>query len=224
MRCILIAVLLCAPLRAADPGEIRRAAADVTQSLDVQRQLPDDSASAAPAPSSPDRDSAPGGVEIPGGVSPAPAAVWGLLRWTLLGLAIMAVAALAVSWITEARAARVAPLAPAAAMRPAAPLTPPADPDRLLALADEYAAAGRYTDAMHHVLLAAVATLRAPDSLTSWELLRAVSLPPPSRHALQSLIGRVERAWFGKQPAGSEDYQAARGSFHAFTAAATEKA
>jgi hypothetical protein len=107
---------------------------------------------------------------------------------------------------------------------PARAPAPPAEPDRLLAMAEEHAAAGRYSEAMHQVLLAAMATLHAPDSLTIWESLRAASLGPPARQALRTLIVRVERAWFGKQPAGTEDYQAARGSFRDFTSATREGA
>jgi hypothetical protein len=223
---ILAALVVAAALHAADPAGIRQAAADVTQSLGVQQQLPGDSARTAPAPPSSGRDTAVpgGGVELPGDSAPAPGAVWSLLQWTLIGLAIVAVVALAVSWILEARSARGAPLAPPGVPRPAgSPAPPAAEPDRLLALADEYAAAGRYTEAMHQVLLAAMAMLHARDSLTSWELLRAASLAPAARQALQTLIARVERAWFGRQPAGTADYQAARGSFRDFASASAGK-
>jgi hypothetical protein len=222
MSRILVALLLLAPLRGADPGEIRKAAADVTQSLDIQRRLPDDSSVAEPKPLSPARDGF-GAQELPGQLSGAPADAWSLLQWTLIGLAVVGVVALSASWILEARAARGRPLGPPASPRPGGSPTPPADPDGLLALAEEYAAAGRYREAMHQVLLAATAMMSVPDSLTSWELLSSVGLAPPARHALRSLIARVERAWFGKQPAGSEDYHAARGSFRDFASVAREK-
>jgi hypothetical protein len=83
---------------------------------------------------------------------------------------------------------------------------------------------------MHQVWLAAVATLaprldeRAPDSLTSWELLRAVNLQAGERQALRNVVTRVDRAWFGKQPAGLADYQAVRGSYQTFAAAGTAHA
>jgi hypothetical protein len=220
MSRLLVALFLLASLRGADPGEIRQAAADVTQALDVQRQLPEDSPLAAPPPPRErERNSGGDAEEVPGQLSAAPGDVWNLLKWTLVGLAIAAVVALLVSWMMESRALHGAPRTrPVAPRTPGSP-APPAAPDQLLALAEEYAAAGRYSEAMHLVLLAATAMLRAPDSLTSWELLKTASLAPAARQALRTLIARVERAWFGKQPAGTEDYQAARASFRDFAAA-----
>jgi hypothetical protein len=40
---------------------------------------------------------------------------------------------------------------------------------------------------------------------------------------LRNLITRVDQAWFGKRPAAIEDYRAARGSFQAFSTAASEE-
>jgi hypothetical protein len=77
---------------------------------------------------------------------------------------------------------------------------------------------------MHFVLLAAMATLgrgitqKSKDSLTSWEMLRTVALGQPALSALRDLVYRAERAWFGRAPAGPEDYRQARASFDAFAA------
>ena len=115
--------------------------------------------------------------------------------------------------------------------RPAADVDlPPDDPRALLARAEELAAAGRYAEAMHCVLLAAMAMIgggqprKSADSLTSWELLRAAALTPPQLQALRDLVFRVERAWFGHRPAGLDDYRQVRGMFEAFSATARETA
>jgi hypothetical protein len=221
---LLLALLLAAPLFATDPAEIRKAAEEVAKSEDVQRQLPDGADTTADAPHFDREDRMLGApIELPGAVAGAPAAVWHFLQFIVIGLAVMAVVALLLSWLAEARLAGRPLVVPAASARPgSAPVS--ATPDQLLALADEYAAAGQFPEAMHQVLLAATAMLQAPDSLTSWELLRASSLAPPARRALQKLISRVERAWFGKQPAGPEDYRSARGIFGEFAAEAAAKA
>ncbi len=153
------------------------------------------------------------------------AAVWDGVRWAVIAIAAVAVAAWLGVWFSESWQRRQ-PFAPSNAALgpgerdPAVPL----DPARALALADELAAAGRYGPAMHQVWLAAVATLaprlshKAPDSLTSWELLNAASLHANERHALRGMVARVDRAWFGGQPAGLDDYKAVRGSYQAFAA------
>ena len=85
--------------------------------------------------------------------------------------------------------------------------------------ADELAGAGRIAEAMHLLLLRALAEMRSrlrialADSLTSREILRTVALPDDGRRALSELIGRVERVHFGAKPATLDDYGACRATF-----------
>jgi hypothetical protein len=82
--------------------------------------------------------------------------------------------------------------------------------------AEEFARAGRFAEAIHELLLQALADIRAlhgtalAPSLTSREILREPSLADTARAALRLLIGRVERTWFGLRAAESADYQAGR--------------
>ncbi len=95
------------------------------------------------------------------------------------------------------------------------------DPTVVLAAADELAREGRYTEAMHVLLLRGLADIRArldepfADSLTSREILRSTRLPERARDSLRDVVGRVEWTYFGEYPAGQEDYAACRVSFSA---------
>lgn len=85
--------------------------------------------------------------------------------------------------------------------------------------ADELASEGRYVEAMHMLLLNALAEIRRrvgehfADSLTSREILRRANLPGDGRSLLRDLITRVELSYFGTYPAEQEDYLACRRSF-----------
>jgi hypothetical protein len=94
--------------------------------------------------------------------------------------------------------------------------------------ADELARLGRFVEAMHVLLLQAVADMhgrldqRIADSLTSREILRHASVPPVARSALGEIIGAVERAYFGDHPAGESEYRACRSHFSVFAGALRE--
>jgi hypothetical protein len=82
--------------------------------------------------------------------------------------------------------------------------------------AEVFARDGRYGEAMHELLLQALADIRgqagaslAP-SLTSREILRQAKLGDTPRGALRMLIGRVEFTYFGLRSAEGTDYQACR--------------
>lgn len=85
--------------------------------------------------------------------------------------------------------------------------------------ADELAGEGRYVEAMHVLLLNALAEIRRrvgehfADSLTSREILRRANLPGEGRVLLRDLITRVELSYFGAYPAERDDYLACRRSF-----------
>jgi hypothetical protein len=103
----------------------------------------------------------------------------------------------------------------------AAPLAGPAaaleveleEPERL-------AAAGRYAEAIHALLLETLAALsraaQLPSSLTSREILQRVRLPERAREALEGLVLAVEVSRFGGVPAGEADYRVCLDRFHAF--------
>ena len=91
----------------------------------------------------------------------------------------------------------------------------------IIEAADELAAAGRFVEAMHMLLLQGLAHMRArldeqfSDSLTSREILYSTKLPEAARVSLRDVVTRVELTYFGKQPAGLDDYTACRASFNA---------
>lgn len=90
-----------------------------------------------------------------------------------------------------------------------------------LGAADELAAQGRYVEAMHVLLLQALAEIRVrlneqfADSLTSREILRSKQLSDDLRHPLRDVVNRVEWTYFGEHPAEQNDYLACRTSFAA---------
>lgn len=91
--------------------------------------------------------------------------------------------------------------------------------------ADELARQGRLAEAMHALLLRSLIEVRKrlnvsfADSLTSREILKALSLPERGKQALADIIGRVEPVYFGLSPAEQNDYAACRASYEALTAA-----
>jgi hypothetical protein len=223
LRIVAVAFLAASALLAEGGPDIKRSAESVVRELDVQQKLPHDSGSTAADDGERPPDWSPGMPEGPDVAIPADA--WGILKWAVYAIVIVAAIGWLGTWASESwqrRHESGIPTSASLADSAAAPL----DPVRALALADEWAAAGRYGAAMHQVLLAAVATLaprlahRAPDSLTSWELLNAAALQADQRAALRDVVSRVDRAWFGKQPAALADYQAVRISYRSFTAAA----
>jgi hypothetical protein len=91
--------------------------------------------------------------------------------------------------------------------------------------ADELARLGRFVDAMHVLLLQALADMHRrldvalADSLTSREILRRAKVSPLAKSALQDIIGAVERAYFGDHPADENDYLSCRTNFTTFVGA-----
>jgi hypothetical protein len=94
-----------------------------------------------------------------------------------------------------------------------------AAPAAVIGAADELARQGRFVEAMHVLLLQALAELRRrldepfADSLTSREILRRVPLSDRGRRSLRELVTRVEWTYFGDYPAVEADYAACRDSF-----------
>jgi hypothetical protein len=94
-------------------------------------------------------------------------------------------------------------------------------PEIVLEAADDLAAQGRFVEAMHVLLLQALAAIRKrldeefADSMTSREILRSRQVSDTLRQPLRDVISRVEPTYFGGHPAMREDYLACRASFGA---------
>lgn len=103
--------------------------------------------------------------------------------------------------------------------------TGPAAPAVALGAADDLAAQGRFGEAMHILLLQALAEIRLrleeqfADSMTSREILRSKHLSDQLRHPLGEVVSRVEWTYFGEHPAAQDDYLACRSSFGALARA-----
>jgi hypothetical protein len=219
--CLLAFMLIPgAPAAEPDNADVRKAAEAVTRDLEVQSRLPTDSGTPEadqPRRTTPFPSLGTSSFFIPGGKT-----LFTLFQWSLIAIAALALLALVAIFFREPLEDRFRPVIyPSGA--PPGPAPPRANALELLAQADLLAAEGRYADAMHCVLLAAMsqlgATVTAADSLTSWELLRTASLADAQAHTLRDLIVRVERAWFGRFPASPEDYREVRAVFDNFAAA-----
>lgn len=103
-------------------------------------------------------------------------------------------------------------------------------PSNKAVTADELAQHGQYVEAMHLLLLRAIAETRQKlgahfaDSLTSREILRKAPLTDTGRTLLQDIIRRVEWSYFGQYPAVIDDYAACRESFDRYLATLPESA
>ncbi len=116
--------------------------------------------------------------------------------------------------------------APAPGVRPIAPAAAPdpaADP---VARARELAAQGRCEEAVHVLLLGAIAALarggRAAggSSLTSREVLQAARVDDEARAALHRLVDGVERTLFGGRPADAAAVESCVAAYAVVDAAA----
>lgn len=97
---------------------------------------------------------------------------------------------------------------------PGAPL------DVRLGSAEQLAAAGRFSEAIHVLLLETLAALsraaRLSPSLTSREIVSRVPLPARARDALVALVLAVELSRFGGAAAGERDYRDCLARFQDF--------
>lgn len=142
---------------------------------------------------------------------------WPVFKWVLLAVAVILLLLLA--WRL------LAPLA--GWRRKTRPDSPEWVPDRgdalaLLEDADALAAAGRYDEATHLLLVRSVGQIRAirPDLLepssTAREIAVLPALPDRARNAFGIIAERVERSLFALIPLGQEDWQAARTAYADF--------
>lgn len=88
--------------------------------------------------------------------------------------------------------------------------------------ADALAAAGRYAEAIHHLLIRSVEDIakRRPHlvqpAVTSRELATANALPTAARAIFASIAALVERSLFGGRPVNADDWTDARRSYADF--------
>ncbi len=132
-----------------------------------------------------------------------------ILLWAGLVLAV----SVAIAWVAARLGGRVRDVAVEEASAPASLEVP-------LASAERLAAAGRFAEAIHALLLETLAALsraaQLAPSLTSREILSRVPLPERAREALAGLVLAVEISRFGGAPAGERDYRACLDRFHEF--------
>jgi hypothetical protein len=191
--------VLASPLAAQTPQEVQKTANDVIRGLDLQTVLPRE-------PEKP-RFS----IKLPEQVLWIVIAIaLGVLLYTFRDMIPILRWGQGGAWTSdEAVEGDVAARAPAA----------------VLGAADDLAAKGQFVEAMHTLLLQALADIRQrldeqfADSLTSREILRSTKLSDAGRAALRDIVGRVEWTFFGDYPAALADYQACRASFNALVQA-----
>jgi len=136
-----------------------------------------------------------------------------LVRIVFIVVAV-AVAALVLAWMVQALVQRMG-RGRTSAESEAEVKGEEAGPRRELDVEDatRLAAEGRYGEAIHALLLAAIqhfaarARLTVQPSRTSRELARLLPLSGESRAKFNELVMAVERTLFGGEPAGPEDYQ-----------------
>ena len=142
---------------------------------------------------------------------------WPTLKWLLLALAVLGVALLAWRLIAPVLGAR----------RNEGGQEPEWTPEReealaLLEDADALAAAGRFDEATHLLLIRSVGQIRSirPDwlepSSTAREIAALSALPEQARSAFALIAERVERSLFALRKLGEDDWQAARAAYADF--------
>jgi len=183
---------------APEPGKVREAGAAALRD-GMQTALPGDD----PAPA----------------VLPLSALLAFLLR-AVFWLAVVAAAALLVGWLWHALSGLRRDVA--------APEAPRESPERVgrapLDAAEALAAAGRFGEAIHMLLLRTLEALAArrgalAPSSTSREILGAAALSGDARQALEGLVAAVEVSHFGGAAPGEGDWRSCLDAFHRFLAA-----
>ena len=200
----------------ASPEEVRAKAQEVLKDPRYQRAMP-------PHPEPEDessRDFGPsgggGGGQVALPVIGAGAAI-GKVVFTVL---IVVVVLLLVGWLGQAFLGRrrEAPAAEVAAEEGAVRRREPAFDE-----ATRLAAEGRYAEAVHALLLAAIrhfaerSRVSIQPSRTSRELVRLLPLGAEAREAFSDLVRTVELSLFGGAPVGQEEYERSLARFRDLT-------
>lgn len=148
-----------------------------------------------------------------------------IIAWLAVGIAAVVIIVWVmnrVGWIR--RQARPVPARDDATVHETRGLTPPPAP-RTPAWAAALAAAGRYGEATHVLLLCALDILvehgQAPlrVSATGREVAQGLQAPEPAPAAFSVMVAAVERWYFGGREPDAEDYSACRTAYDSFAAA-----
>lgn len=201
-----------------DGESVRAEARKVLAGSRFQRELPGHGDEVRPAPDNPFAPNVP----IPAAAPPALGAGAFLGKAIFVILLLVAVVLIG-AWIVQAlprwRQGRAAPGGPAE--RPDAATGP--ERETVFEDASRLAAEGRYAEAVHALLLAAIrhfaerSRFQVPPSRTSRELVRLLPLGPEAREAFAELVRTVELSLFGGAPVGPEDWERSFVRFQALT-------
>lgn len=146
---------------------------------------------------------------------------WPVMQWVLIGigvaLVLYALYRLIAPWLERRSAAQVEAAAGTSSWTPQR-----AEAEALLDDADALAAAGKFGEATHLLLMRSVEQIRAarPDwvlpASTTREISALQGLPDTARTAFASIAQRVERSLFALRRLDQADWQAARAAYADF--------
>jgi Domain of unknown function (DUF4129) len=229
LAALLLAGLAAAPAGAVNPDEARAKARAALADPQYQHTLPQHEETLEPGklrhrphPERPPGDGDEEGAAVPDVSIPSlgAGAFLGKVVFTVL---IVVVALLILGWILrEVVDRRRKSVAEA---RPETPAAAAAAPQASLSFDDasRLAAEGRYAEAVHALLLAAIrhfaerSRTAIQPSRTSRELVRTLPLGPDAREAFTELVRTVELSLFGGAPVGAADYERNLARFQALT-------
>lgn len=198
------ALLALALLAWPDPTAAREAAKQVATDEGLQTELPANAPAVVPEP--PPMNFSGGAKKSPRIARP-PADSRGLGQIVLIAVAGLVVVGLLAVLLREFKTGRGPP--EAAATRPADAVF--VAPERtVLDDAERLAAAGRFAEAVHALLMRTIEALGrqivVSRALTSREILARAGLPTDARVALADLVSAVEITRFGGRGADADDY------------------
>lgn len=206
------------------PAEVRARARAALADPRFQRALPSHEESADPRRRRrADETGAPGGGDDPLDVSLPVLGAGAVLGKVIFVVLLVVAGVLVVGWITRELLARRRGGDPRTA--PDAEASPASTVEKALVFDDaaRLAAEGRYAEAVHALLLAAIrhfaerSRTAIQPSRTSRELVRLLPLGPEAREAFAELVRTVELSLFGGAAVGPEDYERNLARFQALT-------
>jgi hypothetical protein len=226
LAALLLAGLAAAPAGAVPPDEVREKARAALADPKYQRTLPQHEETLEPGKRHqwPRPKQVPGDQEDAGPDVSIPSMGAGAFLGKVVFVVLFAVIALLiVGWILREIVDRRRKSG--AAARPEAETAAAAAPALNLSFDDasRLAAGGRYAEAVHALLLAAIrhfaerSRTAIQPSRTSRELVRTLPLGPEAREAFSELVRTVELSLFGGAAVGAEDYERNLARFQALT-------
>ena len=204
-------------------SEVRARARAALEDPRFQRALPSHDESADPKRRRADETGAPGGGGDPLDVSLPVLGAGAVLGKVIFIVLLVVAGVLIVGWIGRELLARRRGADPRTG--PEAEASPASTVERALVFDDaaRLAGQGRYAEAVHALLLAAIrhfaerSRTAVQPSRTSRELVRLLPLGPEAREAFAELVRTVELSLFGGAAVGAEDYERNLARFQALT-------